>query len=999
MLATTTIFFIVFVDFLIRVMAANLENSNKSVVRVPDVGRQEYFIPKKRYKPALIDPMTYSILADHVLHLMPHQRTVLLIMNIYQMKTINPAHPSNDPDAPSDVIIVAIRFIMEDLFQPIGGLLVYSEEDQSQTIADCIKAYIRDLWRLGVYVIGSISPPFPLFKEVFQRFHPEKNFDEVPGPILYSVLPFKNIVHIYDVQYLVLKLQLLLRQGDIRFETMFGRQREYLVKWSDLFFVINAHPQFKVLATFFANNLEVPKRVHVFNDDIYKMYVHLENNGFLSGYSAGARVFIHTVSALMQYFDYDYVHVRKTVYNWDDLMYTLSKMKFQRIDVPYMQNPSILKTKKRKKKKSRRADKSKLEDNRTKVMDSKNKQTISEALSSTKDSVVNEKQSVKKSLKGNKKAKAISKMNLKSKELRNEQLYNVKDNVGNSENIITAVIEKTNKIAQLNLHVKDGRIENVPTSNNNSVNSEDNFVSSLVSEIFLTITEGQMKILPTNAKINLDAQEQTMNGTFKKPSESPKISPEFPDKKTETQIEKQSKSLKISKGISKQNKEGELETKAGRSESSAEIPEAVMEEQLEKRQKITNISSGLLQQTTEKHLEKQSKLAKTSPGHQEKSTEGQLGKRTKSQEQLENRQKLPKISSGLPQQTAEKQLEKQPKIAKPYPRHQEKITEGQLEKRIKSPKIDPEVPEQQSKGKLDKEPEFLKPPPGFTAKRKEQQLEKQLKNPKTSIEYNGEGQLEKLSDVSKQPSRFTNRIEGQLEKRPKGPRTPPGSPPPSPDSGDRGGYIERTRELVLQHIPVSRKRATPVSPTSDSLPSTSAQVQTSGLKKSAKKLDTVAIQETKNTCEVSDLKNTISIKQITEKLRMNQVSIREELGKPEQEISITSTTTGATYKTFVQNDGPIPDNGFEKNVVTSELICSMRGIMVLTESAKSRKLQSMRSDAIIVEPIDLFMAKIQSQFNGIKNVYYYGTSYRLLEPDTSFSCLENDSGLYLIKRG
>ncbi|XP_072375688.1 uncharacterized protein [Diabrotica undecimpunctata] len=848
----------------------------------------------KRYKPALIDPMTYSILADHVLHLMPHQRTVLLIMNIYQMKTINPAHPSNDPDAPSDVIIVAIRFIMEDIFQPIGGLLVYSEEDQSQTIADCIKAYIRDLWRLGVYVIGSISPPFPLFKEVFQRFHPEKNFDEVPGPILYSVLPFKNIVHIYDVQYLVLKLQLLLRQGDIRFETMFGRQREYLVKWSDLFFVINAHPQFKVLATFFANNLEVPKRVHVFNDDIYKMYVHLENNGFLSGYSAGARVFIHSVSALMQYFDYDYVHVRKTVYNWDDLMYTLSKMKFERIDVPYMQNPSILKTKKGKKKKSRRADKFKLEDNRTKVKDSKNKQTISETLSSTKDSVVNETQSVKKSSKGNKKSKAISKMNLKSKEV------NVKDNVGNSENIITAVVEKTNKISQLNLHVKDGKIENLPTSKDNSANSEDNFVSSLVSEIFLTITEGKMKILPTGAKMNLETQEQTMNGTIKK-----------------------SKVLKTPKRILKQSKEEELETKAGRSQTSAEMSEAATEEQLGKRQKI------------------------------------------------------PKIS----------------------PRHQEKSTEGQLRKRIKSPKIDPEMPEQQNEEKLDKQPEFLKPPPGFTAKRKERQLEKQSRNPKTSIEYNGEGQLEELSDVSKQPPRFTNRIEGQLEKRPKGPRTPPGSPPPSPDSGALGGYIEGTRELVPQHIPVLRKRASPVSPTSDCLPSTSAQVQTSVLKKTAKKLDTVAIQETKITSEISDLKNTISIKQITEKLRKNQVSIREESGKPDQEISITSTTIGPTYKTFIQNEGPIPDCGFENNVVTSELICSMRGIMVLTESAKSRKLQSMRSDAIIVEPIDLFMAKIQSQLNGIKNVYYYGTSYRLLEPDTSFSCLENDSGLYLIKRG
>ncbi|XP_050504217.1 uncharacterized protein LOC114331384 isoform X2 [Diabrotica virgifera virgifera] len=914
---------------------------------------------------------------------------------------------------------------MDDLFQPIGGLLVYSEEDQSQTIANCIEGYIRDLYKLGVYVIGSISPPFPLFKEVFQRFHPDKNFDEVPGPILYSVLPFRNIVHIYDVQHLILKLQLLLRQGDIRFETMFGRQKEYLVKWSDLSFVMNAHPQFKILATFFASNLQIPKRVHVFNDDIYKMYVHLENNGFLSGYSAGGRVFVHSMSALMQYFDYDYVHVRKTVYNWDDLIFALSKMKFQKIDVPYMQNPNIPKTKKRKKKRSRRPNMYKLENSVTKETDSKNNQHISETLSHTNDSFVNGKESVTKSSIGQKAAKEISVMNLQSKELQNGQLNNIKGNVINSENIITSsttMIETANKTSQLNLQVNDGRIEDLSTSKDSSANSEEeNFVSSLVSEIFLTITEGQIEMLSTSPNINSETQEQTIDRKLEKESESPKIYPENLAKTVETQIAKQSKDSKIPTGISKQSKGGELETKPRGSKTSAEMLEMVTEEQLEKRQKFPKTLSGLPPQMTEKHLEKQPKISKTSLENQEKSTEGQLGKRTK------------------------------------------------------NAKMDPVIPEQQSERQLKKQPEFLQPPPGFTAKRKERKLQKQSKNSKTPIEYIREGQLEKLSDVPETPSRFmSNKSEERIEKRPKGPKTPPGSPPSSPDSDnilpkppprftanrtggqlekqpksprstpgsppsfadsvdllpkppprytanrtegqlekqpkgpktppgspdsdDLGGNIERTRELILHRIPGLREWAISVPSTTDSLPSTSAQAQISGLKRTAKKLSTAAIQETKNTSEVSDLKNTISIRQITEKLKLNQVSISEESGQTQQEISITSTTAGPTYKTFNQNDGPIPDYGFENNVVTSELICSMRGIMVLTESAKRRKIQSMRSDAIVVEPIDLFMAKIQKEFNGIKNVFYDGSSFRLLDPDQSFSCLESDSGLYLIKR-
>lgn len=118
------------------------------------------------YRPYLIHSTTYMILTDQIMTLMPSERNIILTMNEYDLCEINPSHPKN-ADAPTHIIMFCIRFLSDSLFQPIGALMIYKYENQSKILAECLKAYINDLWKLGLYVVATVSPPFETFKSIF----------------------------------------------------------------------------------------------------------------------------------------------------------------------------------------------------------------------------------------------------------------------------------------------------------------------------------------------------------------------------------------------------------------------------------------------------------------------------------------------------------------------------------------------------------------------------------------------------------------------------------------------------------------------------------------------------------------------------------------------------------------------------------------------------------------------------------------------------------------
>lgn len=105
------------------------------------------------------------ILTEQIMTLMPAERNILLTMNEYELSEINPFHPKT-ADSPTHIIIFCIRFLSDGLFQPIGALMIYKYENQSKILAECVKAYINDLWKIGLYVVGTVSPPFETFKGI-----------------------------------------------------------------------------------------------------------------------------------------------------------------------------------------------------------------------------------------------------------------------------------------------------------------------------------------------------------------------------------------------------------------------------------------------------------------------------------------------------------------------------------------------------------------------------------------------------------------------------------------------------------------------------------------------------------------------------------------------------------------------------------------------------------------------------------------------------------------
>lgn len=94
--------------------------------------------------------------------------------------------------------------------------------------------------------------------------------------ITYSVAPFKEIIHIYDVQFLLIKLQNLFKESDICFEE---DKHYYQASWKDIAYVMTSSKEFKLLSEYFTLNKEIPRRIHIFTEQIYAQLMEAEAQG------------------------------------------------------------------------------------------------------------------------------------------------------------------------------------------------------------------------------------------------------------------------------------------------------------------------------------------------------------------------------------------------------------------------------------------------------------------------------------------------------------------------------------------------------------------------------------------------------------------------------------------------------------------------------------------------------------------------------------------------
>ncbi|KAG5878638.1 hypothetical protein JTB14_008678 [Gonioctena quinquepunctata] len=284
------------------------------------------------YRPYLIHSTTYIILTEQILTLMPSQRNVILSMNGYALNKINPAHP-NTSDSPTHVIIFCIRLIADDIFQPIGGLMVYEYLDQSFVIAECVKAYINDLWKMGLHVVATVSPAITIFKGIMKQIADIKDFETQSSVISYDVGPVKNIIHIYDIQFLLIKLQTLFKDGDVKFEEdNYFERKVYQASWRDITTVFSLYSEFKLLAEFLVTDEQISRRVHIFTEQIYEYFLEAEGQGVLSSYSRGSAVLLNCVRTFLRFTELDYVELNKmeNENDWNSLIDILRTMSFQK---------------------------------------------------------------------------------------------------------------------------------------------------------------------------------------------------------------------------------------------------------------------------------------------------------------------------------------------------------------------------------------------------------------------------------------------------------------------------------------------------------------------------------------------------------------------------------------------------------------------------------------------------------------------------------------------
>ncbi|KAJ8984069.1 hypothetical protein NQ317_006567 [Molorchus minor] len=317
---------------------------------------------------------------------MPSDRNVLLSMNEYVLSEINPAHPNNI-NSPTHVILFCIRFITEEIFQPIGGLLIYKNEDQGALLAECVKAYINDLWKMGLCVVGTISPPLEIFRTIMGRLlnivedpecqwcledeeisshvltecpasarvrerhfgrsalNPEnvesiqpmklctfakevENMNTYSDVIIYSVAPFKEIVHIYDTRFLLIKFQNVFKEGGIRFTE---GKREFFASWDDMEPVMNIKSKGNTLSNYVTVNYNIHGKAEIFTKDIFENFLEVEAEGVLSEHAGGCAVLLNSIRNFIQYIELESINLKAMhdIDCYDNLVDILQGMTFQ----------------------------------------------------------------------------------------------------------------------------------------------------------------------------------------------------------------------------------------------------------------------------------------------------------------------------------------------------------------------------------------------------------------------------------------------------------------------------------------------------------------------------------------------------------------------------------------------------------------------------------------------------------------------------------------------
>ncbi|XP_056643526.1 uncharacterized protein LOC130449609 [Diorhabda sublineata] len=280
------------------------------------------------YNPFFIDDVTFDILRDSLYGLPLITTNCILLMNTFDLKTVNPTHPTDDPEAPTDVIFFCIRFIENDKYQPIGGLLTYSDRDQSDVIADCIHRILKDLYEMGINVLCSVSPHYKIFKNVIRVLNPDKNYDKDPDVMYYPISQKNRMIHLFDAELLMNKFHRIFMARDIAFRTSYGPRVNYYAIWSDIFYTLDKTAEFKVYLNFLLWKGYWPRKVQYFPQSIWLHHIEYTSKGLLSPHAYSGTILLSVINAYMGIFSYDFLMPDQFETCWKEIMFTFENMAF-----------------------------------------------------------------------------------------------------------------------------------------------------------------------------------------------------------------------------------------------------------------------------------------------------------------------------------------------------------------------------------------------------------------------------------------------------------------------------------------------------------------------------------------------------------------------------------------------------------------------------------------------------------------------------------------------
>lgn len=114
-------------------------------------------MPDKR-QPYVLDEGISYYLHKFAKCLVPKRRKILLVFDLFETKCVNPnIKPiGGDVQSPPYFILLAIRTIVDYMYQPVGAIFFY-EKTLPEKIARCIRAFIADLTDCSFNIIASIS--------------------------------------------------------------------------------------------------------------------------------------------------------------------------------------------------------------------------------------------------------------------------------------------------------------------------------------------------------------------------------------------------------------------------------------------------------------------------------------------------------------------------------------------------------------------------------------------------------------------------------------------------------------------------------------------------------------------------------------------------------------------------------------------------------------------------------------------------------------------------